>query len=99
MISHTVLFRLRPELNEAERLQAAVTFKRDIEGLLAVIPFLRKIHVGLNINPDEQWHICLNAWLDNMEDVRSYAIHPEHVNAAARLKPAIAERACVDGEL
>ncbi len=96
MISHTVMFRLRKELSEAERLQASVTFKRAIEALPASIPCIREIAVGLNINPDEQWHICLTSRFDSMDDVRAYAAHPDHVAAASQLKPAVAERACTD---
>ncbi|MBQ7634896.1 MAG: Dabb family protein [Bacteroidaceae bacterium] len=98
MISHTVMFRLRTDLSDAERLQAAVTFKRDIEALPALIPTIRSIRVGLNINPAEQWHICLVSEFDTLSDVATYAAHPAHVSAAARLKPAVAERACADCE-
>lgn len=99
MISHTVLFRLRTELTEAERLQFSVAFKRDIEALPATIPTIRHIHVGLNINPDEQWHICLSSHFDDLASMRAYATHADHVAAAGRLKPAVAERACVDCEM
>ena len=36
-------------------------FKAAIEALPATIPSIRKIFVGLNINPDEKWDICLVA--------------------------------------
>ncbi|MBP3227720.1 MAG: Dabb family protein [Bacteroidaceae bacterium] len=98
MVSHIVMFRLREDVPEAARLQAAVAFKRDIEALPAVIPSIRRIGVGLNVNPDEQWHVCLTSLFDTLSDVRAYAAHPAHVAAASRLKPVVAQRACVDFE-
>lgn len=92
------MFRLREDLSEAEKQAAALAFKADIEALPAVIGSIRSIHVGLNCNPDEQWHICLSSAFDTLEDVRAYADHPAHRAAAARLKPSVAGRACVDCE-
>ena len=99
MIHHTVMFRLRDELSEAERLQAATRFKRDIEALVNSIPAIRSIAVGLNINADEHWHICLLSQFDTLADVRAYAAHPLHLEAAGRLKPFVQQRACVDSQM
>lgn len=93
------MFRLKKELPAAERRQAMLQFKEDIERLPAVIPQIRAIHVGLNINPDEEWDICLDSTFDCLEDVRTYAIHPAHVAAATALKPYVATRGCVDYEV
>lgn len=55
--------------------------------------------MGLNINPDEQWDICLDSTFDSLDDVKAYAVHPDHVAAAGILKDAKDGRACVDYEM
>ena len=64
--------------------------------LTAVIPFIRQIEVGFNINSDETWDICLNATFDTLDDVRAYAVHPSHTAVAGALKPYLSGRSCVD---
>lgn len=71
-------------------------FKAAIEALPATIPSIRKIFVGLNINSDEKWDICLESEFDTLDDVKAYAIHPAHVAAAGILKEAKQDRACTD---
>ena len=44
-------------------------FKKGIETLPAKIPFIRKIEVGLNANPEEQFDIALYSEFDTMDDV------------------------------
>ena len=61
-------------------------FKKGIEALPAKIPFIRKIEVGLNANPEEQFDIALYSEFDTMDDVRAYAAHPAHLAVAALLK-------------
>ena len=54
------------------------------------------MNVGLNLNPAEQWDICLISRFDTLDDVKSYSVHPAHKAVASALMQHIAERACVD---
>lgn len=98
MIHHNVMFRFREELPEDIKQREAFAFKSAIEALPMVIPFIRSIAVGINCNPSEDWHICLESTFDTLDDVKTYAIHPSHQAAAARLKPFVTGRACTDCE-
>ncbi len=98
MVKHIVLFKLKETLSAEEKADVMNRFKSAIEALPAVIPFIRRIHVGLNINPAEQWDICLDSEFDTMEEVKAYAAHPAHVAAAGILKDAKEGRACTDYE-
>ncbi len=99
MIKHIVLFKLKEEIGTAEKETVMNQFKAAIEALPAVIPFIRKIEVGLNMNPAETWHIALYSEFDNMEDLKAYATHPAHVEAAKLLANVKDERSCVDYEV
>ncbi|VFB15190.1 Stress responsive alpha-beta barrel domain-containing protein [Bacteroides heparinolyticus] len=99
MVKHIVLFKLKDEVSADEKLAAMNNFKAAIEALPAKIPVIRKIEVGLNMNPGETWNIALYSEFDTLDDVKSYAVHPDHV-AAGRLLATVKEsRACVDYEL
>lgn len=98
MVKHIVLFKLRETLSQEEKLKVMNDFKAAIEALPAKIDFIRKIFVGLNVNPAEKWDICLDSEFDSLADVNAYATHPEHVAAAGLLKEVKVDRACADYE-
>ncbi len=98
MVKHIVLFKLKDEVPEAEKLVVMNKFKEAIEALPAVIPVIRKIEVGLNTNPGETWHIALYSEFDNLDDVKFYATHPLHVAAGKIIAEAKESRACVNYE-
>ena len=99
MVKHIVLFKLKDEAPEALKLEAMNRFKVAIEALPARIPVIRKVEVGLNINPGETWSIGLYSEFDSLEDVKSYAVHPDHVAAGKLLAEVKESRACVDYEI
>ena len=99
MVKHIVLFKLKDEAPEAQKLEAMNRFKAAIEALPARIPVIRNIEVGLNINPGETWSIGLYSEFDSLEDVKSYAVHPDHVAAGKLLAEVKESRACVDYEI
>ncbi|MDL2305405.1 Dabb family protein [Bacteroides sp. OttesenSCG-928-D19] len=98
MVKHIVLFKLKNEMAESEKLDIAQRFKEAIEALPAVIEEIRKIEVGINMNPEESWNIALYSEFDSLEDVKAYATHPDHVVAAKILADAKENRSCVDYE-
>ena len=98
MVKHIVLFKLKDNVSESEKLVVMNKFKAAIEALPAKISVIRKIEVGLNINPDETWNIALDSEFDTLEDVKFYATHPDHVAAGKILAETKESRACVDYE-
>ena len=96
MIKHVVLFQLNPEVPEIARQEIANTFKSRIEELPQQIPCIQHIEVGLNVNPEELWDICLVSEFDTMEDLHSYAVHPAHCKVASMIRPYVKGRSCVD---
>ena len=99
MVKHIVLFKLKDEVPEAEKLVVMNKFKEAIEALPAKISVIRKIEVGLNMNPGAAWHIALYSEFATLEDVKFYAPHPDHVAAGKIIAEAKDSRACVDYEL
>ena len=96
MVKHIVLFKLKENLSTEEKQAVIDKFKAAIEALPAKISVIRKVEVGLNMNPGETWNIALYSEFDTLEDVKAYAVHPAHVAAAGILKEAKQDRACTD---
>ena len=99
MVKHIVLFKLKDEVPETDKLVVMNKFKEAIEALPANISVIRKIEVGLNMNPGESWHIALYSEFDNLDDVKFYATHPDHVAAGKIIAEAKESRSCVDYEI
>ncbi len=98
MLHHIVMFRFRPDVDEAQRLAAREAFKEGIEALPAVISFIGSVSVHFNVNPAEQWDICLTSTFNTLDEAKAYGAHPAHKAVATALMQHIAERACVDFE-
>lgn len=98
MVKHIVLFKLKNEASAEEKQTVALKFKSAIEALPTVIPFIKHVEVGININPDEQWNIALYSEFDTLAEVKAYAVHPAHVAAAKLLADLKESRSCVDYE-
>lgn len=99
MVKHIVMFKLKDDAPADKKLAAMNNFKEAIEALPAKISVIRKIEVGLNINPAETWNIALYSEFDTLEDVKYYATHPDHVAAGKLIAEVKESRACVDYEL
>ena len=99
MVKHIVLLKLKDEVPETDKLVVMNKFKEAIEALPAKISVIRKIEVGLNMNPGESWHIALYSEFDNLDDVKFYATHPDHVAAGKIIAEAKESRSCVDYEI
>lgn len=52
MVKHIVLFKLKDEVSTDRKIEVMNSFKKAIEALPAKISVIRKIEVGLNINPE-----------------------------------------------
>lgn len=99
MVKHIVMFKLKDDAPADKKLAAMNNFKEAIEALPAKISVIRKIEVGLNINPAETWNIALYSEFDTLEDVKYYATHSDHVAAGKLIAEVKESRACVDYEL
>ena len=99
MVKHIVLFKLKDDAPADLKLAAMHGFKEAIEALPSRIPSIRKIEVGLNINPSESWSIALYSEFDTLDDVKAYAAHPDHLAAGKLIAGVKESRACVDYEI
>lgn len=90
------MWRLRGETAE-EREEARLKVKHAFEGLRGRIDGLRHIEVGADISQaDYACDVVLVSEFADMDDLRSYATHPEHLRVREELGDLRVERHQVD---
>ena len=100
MIKHLVLFKLADEAEENTKEKNALLIKEKLEALKNVIPVIRKIEVLINhtdASPDN-YDVILDSEFDSLEDVKIYAVHPEHVKVGEFISKVRTARAAIDYE-
>lgn len=94
MIKHIVLFKLEESEHKNVRLQE---IRDRLEALVQVIPELKEMQVGINVNPEEKWDFSLEAVVADLHALEVYANHPAHQEIVKTLiAPVKVDRACVN---
>ncbi|MDA3853440.1 MAG: Dabb family protein [Bacteroidales bacterium] len=96
MIQHIVLFKLKPFHNESDKAAKLQEIKLALELLPEVISELKLLEVGINVNPSEEYDISLVTEFEDMNDLKTYANHPDHLAVAVIIREVMESRACVD---
>ncbi|MBD5344640.1 MAG: Dabb family protein [Bacteroides sp.] len=94
MINHIVMFSLKG--TDDERKEYAGRFRDAILSLPEKIPGLKGVDVHLNENPCENYDLMIHARFDSHEDLVTYSLHPDHLEAVGVIKTVIDSRACID---
>ncbi|QJT07415.1 Dabb family protein [Oceanidesulfovibrio marinus] len=96
MVTHIVMWKLKEE-NKAEN---AREMKKRLDAINDLIPGLKRLEVSTNILvSDPETDIALFSQFDTLEDLKTYAEHPRHLEVVAFIKSVAAERRVVDYEL
>lgn len=101
MVKHIILWKLRSELSETEKREAALAIKQGLEGLKGQVPGLLDIHVQIDGRLEtSNADIMLDSTLDSFESLKAYAVHPAHVAVANGIvRPNTELRTCLDFEI
>jgi hypothetical protein len=95
MIRHVVFFKFKAGAAEGDRKSGLEALR----GLPAKIGVIRKFEVGENVLPSARaWDAALIAEYDNLEDLREYTDHPDHMAAVQLLFPVCEAVGSVDYE-
>ncbi len=98
MIRHIVLFKMKPFDSTEERIKKLSSIKNDLENLTKIIPEIKLLKVGINMNPNEQFDLSLLSEFESMKDLEIYAKHPDHVAVGKVIREILDARSCVDSE-
>ena len=79
MIKHIVIWKFKE--NEEKRMKQ---FLEGLNSLKAIIPEIKYMETGVNINPNNEYNAILISEFKDMEDLEKYKNHPEHIKVSNR---------------
>ncbi len=93
MLVHIVMFKFKDENKEKNIIKA----KALLEGLLEHIDELKSMEVGINISSEARaFDLSLVSTFEGEEALKSYAIHPKHLEVTAFFRGVTIESKVVD---
>ena len=100
MVKHIILWTLKDELSAEKKEQVKLGIKEGLEGLAGKIPGMIDIKVNINGLASSNADLMLDSTFESEEDLKGYAVHPEHVAVAdGKVRPYTKIRSCLDFEI
>ena len=98
MVKHVILWSFKDELSDAEKANAKVKIKAELEALKGVVPGLTEIKIITNPMESSNVDLMLDSTLESPESLAGYQVHPAHVAAATFVRSVMKSRSCMDFE-
>ena len=99
MVKHIILWQLKDELSDSEKLNVKAGIKEGLEALQGKIPGLIEIKVETVGLASSNCDVMLYSVFEDEAALKGYAVHPEHVAVAdGKVRPFTKTRLCLDFE-
>lgn len=99
MVKHVILWQLKDEISEQEKMEIKKEIKEGLEELQGKIPGLLSIKVNINGLDSSNADLMLDSVFEDESSLKGYAVHPEHVKVAdEKVRPYTKSRVCLDFE-
>jgi len=96
MIVHIVMFKFKEE-NKTQNIQ---NVREKLNSLVEKISELQSLEVGIDFNQSERaFDLSLYSTFQTKEDLKTYAVHPEHLKVVELIKRVTLESKVVDYSL
>lgn len=93
MIKHIVMWKFKE--NEEENMNK---FLEGLNSLKNIIPEIKYMETGVNVNPKNEFDAILISEFETMEDLEKYKNNPEHVKVSKLCKSIRLDRQAIDYE-
>lgn len=93
MIKHIVMWKFKE--NEEENMKK---FLKGLNSLKEIIPEIKNMETGININPKNEYDAILISEFESMEDLEKYKTNPSHLKVSALCKEIRIDRQAIDYE-
>ena len=94
MIKHIVIWKFKE--NEEENIKK---FLKGLNNLKTIIPEIKNMETGININPKNEYDAILISEFETMEDLEKYKNNPEHIKVSKLCKSIRIDRQAIDYEI
>ena len=93
MIVHIVMFKFK----EQEKENNILKVEKALHSLVKKIDELKSIEVGVDFNQSERaFDLSLYSTFETKEDLKTYAVHPAHIEVVELIKSVTSESKVVD---
>ena len=100
MVKHIIMWQLKDEYSEDEKIGIRKGIKEGLESLVGKVPGLVDVHVQTEFLETSNADVLLDSTLESFEALKGYAVHPEHVAVAdSKVRPFTKSRVCMDYEV
>ena len=100
MVKHIILWQLKDEFSQEEKINIKKGIKENLESLKGKIEGLIDIKVYTEGLPSSNADLMLDSSFESEDALKAYAIHPEHVFVADTfVRPYTKTRSCIDFEI
>ena len=99
MVKHVILWQLKDELDEKQKIEVKKNIKTGLEGLIGKVDGLTEIKVYTEGLESSNADLMLYSVFESEAALKGYAVHPEHVAVAdTKVRPFTKTRLCLDFE-
>lgn len=100
MIRHVVMWKFK-EIGEGKTKEENLDIVKDkLLALLPIIPELKKMEIEKDVShTDMSYDLILITEFENLDDLHTYAVHPEHQKVAAYVGKVVESRVVLDCEI
>lgn len=98
MVKHIVLWNFKEGMTEEEKAQAAERMKKELEAIKPLVEGAVEIQVVKNEIASSNRDIALISTFETEEALKTYQVHPAHVEAGKFVRSVTENRACMDYE-
>ena len=99
MIKHIILWNLKDEYSDSQKLEIKKGIKQGLESLQDKIPGLVDIHVNLESLDSSTCDVMLDSTFETVDALKNYSVNPLHVEVADNfVRPYIKNRTAYDYE-
>ncbi len=100
MIRHVVMWKFKEQAEGKSKKENMELVKERLYALLPVIREIKKMEIGIDATGLEtSMDLMLLTEFDNMADLKTYAVHPEHVKVATYVRSVVEMRSVLDCDL
>lgn len=97
MVKHIILWKLKEDIDDAEKEVIKSEIKAGLEGLKGKIPGLMDINVQTESLESSNADLMLDSTFTDEAALKGYSVHPAHVAVAnGKVRPHTAIRSCLD---
>ena len=98
MVHHIVLWNFLESMNQEEKREAGAKMKELLEPIGALVEGAVNIKVVMNELASSNRDIALISRFDTVEALKTYQVHPAHVEAGKFVRSVTCDRSCMDFE-